>query len=391
MALPGGAFEKVTVNERLLVHLREAWVGSPAAPPTSTQEGIARALGIRENHVSRAVRTLLREGLVEQETARVRGEIRKRKVYALTSNGRSLADRLYADLLRREVLLEDAARGSALPISGAMRLPGGPFSVTQILTAMRDGSTLRTSTLRTRTPREILVFVESGLPPPEQVLGRSSEREALVSWLASSTPLLAVTGQRGMGKTTLLASFFRSASETHHALWHTLGPGDGPASLSALVGRFLERLGKSPAAAGKAPVPVVAELARRLRGQRAILVFDALGEADPAVAAWVASAAEAVAEAGAKAVLISDRSRPEWSRWHLRGLLEEIAVHGMSLEDARALVGPALPDPQLGRLHRLAGGNPLALRLAALSWKDTREGDLSESERALLGYLKVTR
>src|SRR3989304_5675207 len=82
---------RATVNERLLVHLRESWVGQSGPPQGSTQEGIARALGIRSNHVSRAVAMLVRGGLVTQATERVRGELRKRKVYALTAQGRAPA------------------------------------------------------------------------------------------------------------------------------------------------------------------------------------------------------------------------------------------------------------------------------------------------------------
>ena len=60
---------RATVNERLLVHLRESWVGQSGPPQGSTQEGIARALGIRSNHVSRAVAILVRGGLVTGDLA----------------------------------------------------------------------------------------------------------------------------------------------------------------------------------------------------------------------------------------------------------------------------------------------------------------------------------
>jgi DNA-binding MarR family transcriptional regulator len=382
---------RTTVNERVLVHLREAWVGQPSAPPASTQEGIATALAIRANHVSRAVRTLLAEGLVSRENARVRGEVRRRKVYALTSSGRQLADRLYADALHRQVVLQEAGQvAQRLPVATAVRLPGGPFSVTQVLTAMQATGTLRLSSLRGAAPALRLARVESGLPPPEALVGRAEEREAIAAWLRSSVPVLAVTGPVGCGKTALVAQAFREAAEGCHALWHTVTSGDTPASLAATLERFLDRMGKG-SAHGKAPVPLAAGLRHRLRGQPALLVFDGVSAAGREAADWLHAACEAAAEAGAKVILATHRAPPAWAAWRVRGILEELPVHGLSMEDARLLVGPALPEAQLARLHRLAGGNALALRLASLSFKEATDEGLSDSEKSLLGFLRATR
>ena len=378
--------EKVTVNERLLVHLREAWVGQPAPTPAATQEGIAQALGIRANHVSRSVATLLRGGLLEEATARVRGEVRRRRVYSLTSSGRELADRLYATLLRPPLLVEEGTRSSRTTVEAALRLPGGPRTVTGVLTASRDGNVLRPG-----RPSGVLAHVariELGIPAAETLVGRGAERGALAAWLSSPIPVLAVSGPRGVGKSTLVASFFRSAADSRHAFWKTLSPGDSPATLAPVLATFLEKLGKP--GGGSAPVPLAVEMARRIGGEGALFVFDGLSGSTGDARAWVSGVAASAADAGAKTILVADSSLPECQLLRARGLLQELALEGLTLPDARQLLGPEMPDEQLRRLFRLARGNPLALRLAGLSWKESTEAGLSDSEQALLGYLRAT-
>lgn len=80
---------RVTMNQRVLVHLlgyvRAAELG--AVPPGVTQQGIADALGVRRSHVTIALQALHRRSLVEDRIARVVGEVRKKKAYALTPLG----------------------------------------------------------------------------------------------------------------------------------------------------------------------------------------------------------------------------------------------------------------------------------------------------------------
>jgi hypothetical protein len=132
------------------------------------------------------------------------------------------------------------------------------------------------------------------------------------------------------------------------------------------------------------------EIGRRLRGQEALFVFDGLDEAGPETKAWVTGMATSAAEAGVKALLIAATPLREWQALRTRGVLQELRLEGLSVDEARQLLGPSMPEEQLRRLHRLALGNPLALRLAGLSWKESTGADLSDSERTLLSYLRAT-
>jgi len=390
MSPPDAGWPRATVNERLLIHLREAWIGQSGPPQASTQEGIARALRIRSNHVSRAVAMLVRGGLVAQSTERVRGELRKRKVYALTAQGRALADRLHAELCKKEVLLLSAGSESRLLVGEALRLPGGPFTLTQVLTALRDGHVLAPTALRSPEPVAAWVRVEAGIPAAEKVLGRRTEAAELDRWFASPVPALLLVGPKGIGKSALAADCARRWSASRHSFWHTVAATDPRQTLEASFARFLEQLGPAGSRAAKGPVPLGAELLRRLAGRPAVLVIDGLSEADGGVRDMAVALVDAAAAAGAKVLLLSNAPLPLAAELRARGLLQEMTLRGLAAEDARALAG-SVPEEQFQRLYRLAQGNPLALKLAVLSWKEATPEGLSDSERTLLSYLRATK
>ena len=62
----------LTINERVLLHIYERSTTKAAieAPFPLTQQGIARALRMRVNHVSRAVKALQAQNCVTEASAR---------------------------------------------------------------------------------------------------------------------------------------------------------------------------------------------------------------------------------------------------------------------------------------------------------------------------------
>src|SRR2546426_8594308 len=95
----------LTAKERIHLHLFDYSRFSDAyeAPPEVTQEAIARAAGIRVQHVVQYVRPLMADGLVEERLAPGKRARRRRKTYSLTPQGRSHAAALRSELLRRGV------------------------------------------------------------------------------------------------------------------------------------------------------------------------------------------------------------------------------------------------------------------------------------------------
>lgn len=368
------------------MHLREAWIGQSTPTAGCTQEGIARALNIRANHVSRAMKALLGEDLIEEVEVRVRGEVRRRKAYALTITGRATASQLHQKSAALQVVVRDEGGESRMTLESAQRLAGGPYTLTRLLGAVRGGR-LDTKALRTVGPTGTHLLVEHGMPPPKPLLGRSAEIRQLGMWLTSSVPAVIILGERGMGKSSLAAYCARSWADSHDVFWHLLRPGDDLESVSKAVAVYLRSIPGGRAEGDRA----LTALWPRLQGRDAVLVFDGLGEVEVETRRSILELAASAAEMGARTIVLSDAPWKGVVELKARGFLQEMTVRGLSREDSRTLVGDGVPETDLGRLHRLTQGSPLALQLAAAAWKDGEPGDLTATEQALMGYLRSVR
>lgn len=80
---------RLTAKERVLLHLLDfaRHLNTTEFPPELTSTGIAMAVGIDGRHVAQYLRPLVKEGLVLEKTARVRGALQRRKVYVLDAEG----------------------------------------------------------------------------------------------------------------------------------------------------------------------------------------------------------------------------------------------------------------------------------------------------------------
>src|SRR2546422_11621538 len=96
----GPAMRTLTVKERIQLHQFDYSRYSEAyeAPPEVTQEAIARAAGIRVQHVIQYVSPLIASGLVEERLAHVKRPRRRHKTYFLTAKGRAAAAALRSAL-----------------------------------------------------------------------------------------------------------------------------------------------------------------------------------------------------------------------------------------------------------------------------------------------------
>ena len=80
----------VAVLDRVLLHLNDydAQADRYVVGPELTRPGIAEACAQHPPNVSRAMRALLKDGMVEEHTRSVRGEERRQKTWQLSDQGR---------------------------------------------------------------------------------------------------------------------------------------------------------------------------------------------------------------------------------------------------------------------------------------------------------------
>jgi DNA-binding MarR family transcriptional regulator len=387
MVRPGEGLtpETLTVNERVLLHLREngaARDDSDAHP--LTQPGIAEALGIRVNHVSRAVKQLIRQRLLEEGAGRVRGEVRKRKVYTLTPEGLGLAQRLGLEVGQRTVLRMDGAE-RRVAASEARKLVAPP-TFTRLIAALDAEGRLDLRRPSAQPAREFARF-EEGRPRPALLAGREREREALAKWAADGPRILHVLGPRGIGKTSLISA---GLPEDRPWFWWTVRPGDRPEAVLNGLAAWLADLGKGDLRTRIArEVPSWREVgklvARDLRDTNALVVVDDSDAASDALRPYLDALVEAAVAANCRVAVTSETPASRRAELVAQRLLKELRLEGLSREAAHTMF-PDLVDAEFEKAYRLTNGNPLSLKLLA---EEEMPGDYTPEERALLKVLKM--
>ncbi|TLZ55291.1 MAG: hypothetical protein E6K17_05905 [Methanobacteriota archaeon] len=383
----------LTVNERLLLHLLECSANRDVmdAPFALTQEGIAQALGIRVNHVSRAVKALQSQRCVTESTAHIHGEARKRKVYMISHEGLTAAQSLARELGRGTATIKDE-RGSLreITLAEARKLPGGPYSFTHLLSTLDEGGILDVARLGPGRAAPSLSRYEEGRPRGESFFGRTWELATIRQWFASPVPVLLITGARGIGKSALVSKAVEDIESSRSSFWHTVRSEEGNEAVVRSLGAFLGSVGRPDLSARLleriSRIPEIASvLERDWPASDAILILDGADRA-PDLAGMLV---EVVRKRSGKAILTATDPIPDQPALRAEGVVQLLPLAGLESQDCRRLVPKGLAGEEFEKIYRLSRGNPLSIKLLSADALEGVGARFSPEERALLRVLKL--
>ncbi len=397
---------RLTAKERILIHLADyaKYADVVEVTPEMGQEGIAHAAGIYVQHVRQFLDPLLKEGLVRERTAHVKGHRRRLKVYDLTDSGRLSASRLREQVRGEPIRVRDATGVRATTVGELVREASGKITIAALMHAASEGEVVDLAVLAAATPSGTVARLAEA-PRLDAFVGRREELEALTREDAGPRVFF-IRGVAGIGKSSLAAKACEKLKGSHNVYWHQIRPWDTRPSVLAGLGDFLAATGRpglrAVLARGEA-AGADSVLRDDLRGARCVVVFDDAQEAIPEVLDLLRFLKDAIADApDARAIVLSRRAAAFYDRRDvaIRHIVQEIDLQGLDRDDIAALLPADADGKRLATIAKKLGGHPLFVELlrsapargiAAPSLTDVRRfieeeiyTELSEGERRMM-------
>ncbi len=367
----------LTVRERVLLHLLayQRYLQDSDAPASSTQEGIADAVEVGRNNVSKVVNALASEDVIEVHTKHVKGFASVKKVYFLTQKGYQAALELKADLERTKISIidfdgktheEEMSKLSLfLPkryafLDLALGVSRGQFDCA----SFHEG--------KSKEERRFVDYTDRK-PTVRTFYGRQQELQKLASFLDSDTArMLVVCGIPGIGKTTLLAKFVQDVREQRNVYWYRVHEWVNLKILLTPIAEFLSQLGRKGLERyiSRTDTPSVGEvssiLETELKDLPTVFIIDDVQKADRSVQDFLTAMVGVFESLEHVSIICTSREIPSfYSRSAVfEGRVSEMMLDGLDLDSSLKLMrGRELPEVDLLDIYKATRGHPLFLEL----------------------------
>ena len=387
----------VSVEDRLILHLFEQNHQKDRFLVTSlvTRPGIAESCALHAPNVSRSMRKLVSDSIVEEHMRTVKGDSRRQKTWQLTEKGEIIAENLSKDLGELKILIRNK-KGELLEVLAknvAYKLES-ELSLLQILMhALHEGvltyGDIRFGPIRKKenkdrnTNRSILMSgvnstYQTQPPQIRKIHGRKNESEKLESWYNSSSSCIVITGIAGIGKSTLCAEWL--TQKNRNCIWYPCQPWDTElgvtTSLLHALGirennddfKLIETLPLSPRQ------PLEIDMFRRrfiefLNAKKIenLFVLDDVHNLPKSSMKFIGALLQISQKTKLRLILISRKNLDFYDRRdvHTRKHVMELSLIGLTIEELNSWLNNFSKDetPSAEEIHSVTGGHPLAVEL----------------------------
>ncbi len=186
----------------MLVHLLDYYSirGKYQQPAEITQEGMAQVIGSKQNTISYSVRNLVNEGLLNEETSRIKGKKQRRKGYFLTDKGVKKAKAITSKIRQTPVKAELSNERKEILLKDINKFIHTNFSIIEILNRLENGVFTYESKNAKKEQADYLFYM------PEPPVKIHEQLEELSEKLEGEQSVFLVEGEPGCGKTSLITS-----------------------------------------------------------------------------------------------------------------------------------------------------------------------------------------
>ncbi len=343
---------QLSVNDRVLLHLLRFAADVPPAefPSECTQAGIAAAIGISRTHVPRAVKGLMKQGLVDESRARVTGHERRMSVYAVTAEGVKTASELWKDISNFSLNVQSGDHAESMTGAQIEELVGKKKALAMV-SRIKDGVVDIG-----KKQAEIVRMIDDS-PEPVEFYGRDEELRSVEDFLRSDSRAMIILGNRGSGTSTIARRLIQTHDETN-ALWIPL---DSLTSLEEIRTRLR---GFAEKVTGQSTEDDCA-----LDLEESVMIFDDFFTVADEIVEFLTTMIESD---GRTKIIVTAREETPAYNWfyHKKHVDDEtvrvIRVKGLDEESARRLLGnEKIEKDAFRRILMMSHGQPMILRMLA--------------------------
>ncbi|MBS3782487.1 MAG: AAA family ATPase, partial [Candidatus Thermoplasmatota archaeon] len=230
-----------TAKEKVLVHLLDHYGNEEGyvLPVELTQEGIAKQLGLKQNTVSYAVRKLVEEGSLREETRRIKNKKQKRKAYFLTDKGFKEAKDTREKMVNTEVDISSEKEKSLIKLGEINAYFQTNFSLLDIIQRIEKYGSFELK------EEKLTDSFESHLKDlPLAVEKEHPKFEELMEIWEKGNDLISVIGEEGSGKTIILSKLTDRIRESNNVFYFDVRSHHDPMQLWTELAEFLENCGQ---------------------------------------------------------------------------------------------------------------------------------------------------
>jgi DNA-binding MarR family transcriptional regulator len=330
---------QITSKERILLHLKDFQAGPSDFyfPEETTQKGIGESTCIMMSHVPRTIKSLIKEGLVEERKGRIRSSPRRLKVYLITSMGAKAAEEITERIASNTII----AGGTEIKVADlyAKEKKKGFWEFLRVL--VTGGEAAARSMI---SEAEISFF------------GRRKE-VALIKKFIRSGPgdALVIYGSRGCGKTSMIRSVISAVG--CRCVWVEVDP---KMKVLEFVNKVVESASiPSPASADA----LCASLSKRVD----LIVIDGYDEIRDDLCDYISQVSMELRDSKLRMIVCAQVTTPSYSRFFHRddvncGRVVELMLPGLEPEEAKRILDP-ISQQKFDMINKFAKGNPLILSL----------------------------
>jgi|GEM_PF-2804358 len=372
---------RLGAEKRVLLHISryQKYENDWEVPQAITQEGIACALSMLQNNVSRLITKLEKEQKVASKLCHIKGFSRRRRAYFLTEEGKRIADMLDKELREDQIIFEgkecrliDCISKIALELANLGEKPAhiseliecyllnGRISAEEIK-SYRERLNLTSNKNHEKVSR---TEPKETTEPKVPFLGRNREIELIrSSLLDKSVKFVVIKGIAGIGKTSLA----RKIAEGYKSnFWFSFTQFD-------TFEDFAREIGKK---VGNDSIGTARELAYSMQSVSPLIVLDDFQNAPEKVSSALAILRELEKKSN---IIVISRKTPNFYdvRHVVSRVVFEIELSGLDKETSKNIV--CIEDA-----YERTNGHPLYLHLIekAGGWKNafTSMADFVNSE-----------